>query len=730
MLILAACALAVTAQPAPTQNKPADKDKPASPAKPAPPEVLGGKTLHQWIERIKDRGDPSMRETAIRTVPFFGKPAAAAIPSLLSILENDRDASCRVHACLSLYALAEHIDDADVPRAVQVLGERVVEDPQAIVRFHAAIALGALGPKAVAAIPSLARKIEDPSSWELRRAIIAALSAIAADEKFGPRDNRAVSAIAGLLLSTENPERSGQVRVEAVMALGEMGRPADDKHYDLAMRALQKSLHDPEKPVQIWAQAALMRLDKATPEKLSALAQNLKVKDANVKFHAARALFALRNYGARAHIRDISDLLDDKDPIVVATAIEVLAGFGSDAKSVVPRLQQLVEQKDQTDYFRQAAREAIRQITGVKPAGGNEAGPAANGGARAKPPEGPPDEIGGKGLKQWVEDIAKSPDPSVRETAIRAVPYFGKPAKAAVAPLIALLKRSDRRYDPDASCRCHACLALSALAGAGLVEDPAEAVRALSDRVDNDPQAIVRYYAVIALGSFGPKAAPAIPSLVNRIHDPNSWELRRAAVSVLGVVAIPEDKSAPDPRAVTAIARLLLSNDGWERSTEVRMEAVMALGGMGRPVGQQEFLLSLHALQKSASTEEPDKGVRVWARVAVMAVENKVTKEGLDDVAGYLGPKNKDALAKVHALRALGAMGKEAKPKIPDIIKAMDDKDAMVSATAIDVLGELGSAAQEAIGPLEKLRDKEGQTGYFKDLIKTAIDNINNPRKR
>jgi HEAT repeat protein len=726
MLILAACVLAAVAQPAPTQSKPADKDKPASPQKPAPPEVLGGKTLEQWIGQITNGHDPSVRETAIRTVPFFGKPAKAAVPALLKVVENDPDASCRVHACLSLYALAEHITDADVSRAVPVLSRVVAEHPQAIVRFHAAIAVGALGPKAVAAIPSLASRIEDPSSWELRRAIVASLSAIAADEKFGP-DGRAVSAIAGLLLNTENPERSGQVRMEAVMALGEMGRPGDDKHYDLAMRALQKALHDADKPVQIWAQAALMRLDKATPEKLSALAQNLKVKDANVKFHAARALLALRNNGARDHIPDIAALLDDKDPIVVATAIEVLAGFGSAAKSAVPRLQQLVEQKEQTDYFRQAARAAIKEITGVKPAGGNEAGPAANGGARAKPPEGPPDEIGGKSLKQWVEDISKSPDPSVRQTALQAVPYFGKPAKSAVGPLIALLKRSDRRYDLDASCRCYACLALSALAGAGYVVDDkeaADAVKALSDRVDNDPQAIVRYYAVIALGSFGTRAAAAIPSLVNRIHDSNSWELRRAVVSVLGVVAIPADKSAPDPRAVAAIANLLLGSENWERSTEVRMEAVMALGGMGRPVTQKEFLLSLHALQKSASGEELDKGVRVWARVALMAVD-KVTKEGLDEVAGYLGPKNKDAMAKVHALRALGAMGKEARPKIPDIIKAMDDKDAMVSATAIDVLGELGSLAQEAIGPLEKLRDKEGQTDYFKDLSKTAIDRIN-----
>jgi HEAT repeat protein len=639
---------------------------------------------------------------------------------LLKVVQNDSDASCRVHACITLYALADHMAEGDVPQAVRILSERVAEDPQAIVRFHAALAVGALGTKATAAIGSLANRAEDPSSWELRRMVVSSLASVAVDKKFGP-DGRAVTAVANLLLSTENPERSGQVRLEAAKALGEMGRPAD-KQFALAMQALQKALHDPDKAVQIWAQTSLMKIDrdKLTAQSLSDLARHLKGNDAFVKFHAARALLSLRDEPlTRAHIPDIAELLDDKEPLVVANAVEVLAGFGTHAKEAVPALRRVAEKKDQLDVIKQAAKAAIDQINGVKPAAAsNDAEPVKTGSPAKQPP--PPDEIAGKTLKQWMADLHHA-DPSVREMAIQAVTYFGKPSKAAVPALVDVLKKNDR----DAACRVHAAIALSALAGAGYVENATEAVKALSDRADQDPQAIVRYHVVTALGSFGPRANAAIPSLVNRIHDPNSWELRRAVVTSLRAIAF-DDKIGPDERAVTAIANLLLSNG--EKSAEVRMEAVMTLGALGRPAHPNALRLAVQALRKSSSAEgESNTGVRIWAGVALMALD-KVTKEGLDQAASHL--KGKDTMAKVQALRALGAMGKDAQSKIPDIINLLDDKDPMVVANAVDVLGEFGSLAEKAVPQLERIAEKKDQTDYLKRLAKAAIDQINNDKPK
>jgi HEAT repeat protein len=156
------------------------------------------------------------------------------------------------------------------------------------------------------------------------------------------------------------------------------------------------------------------------------------------------------------------------------------------------------------------------------------------------------------------------------------------------------------------------------------------------------------------------------------------------------------------------------------------MAAVMSLGAMGRPALASEFGLSRQALEKAK--RDSDKSVQIWAAVALMAVD-RVTKEGLTDVARHLGPKEKDGMAKVTAMRALGAMGKEAKPRIPDIINLVDDDDPLIAATAIDVLGQLGSVARDAIPALKKVTEKKDQTVYFKDAANAAIALIDGPAK-
>src|SRR5262249_44336705 len=161
-----------------------------------------------------------------------------------------------------------------------------------------------------------------------------------------------------------------------------------------------------------------------------------------------------------------------------------------------------------------------------------------------------------------------------------------------------------------------------------------EAVQVLGERADNDAQSIVRYHAVLALGSFGSSASPAIPHLVNRIRDAQSWEVRQAVVTTPGTLATPSGGfGAPDSRAATAIANLLLS-EYPEKSGQVRMSAVMALGQMGRPTNPNELRLSTQALQHVVSRDY-DPAVRIWARVALMAVGG-VTREGLDEVCRTL----------------------------------------------------------------------------------------------
>jgi len=101
--------------------------------------------------------------------------------------------------------------------------------------------------------------------------------------------------------------------------------------------------------------------------------------------------------------------------------------------------------------------------------------------------------------------------------------------------------------------------------------------------------------------------------------------------------------------------------------------------------------------------------------------------------------KGKDVMEKVTALRALGAMGKEARPKVPDIAELLDDKDPIVIATVLDVLAGLGSPASGAVRSLEKFierleKDKEPknkeQNEYFLKAAKYAIEQINGKPKK
>jgi HEAT repeat protein len=721
--IAAAILLAVAAGPVLAQGPSSEK--------PAAPTRFSGKTLEQWVAEIK-HGDPGRREAAIRIVPYFGKAAAVeAVPALLTVLKNDPDASCKVHAALTMTVLAPHVKDADASEAVKVLISRLELDQQAIVRLHVVWALGAFGPEASAAIPILIRHIHDPLSWELRQAALNSLASVSRGAGRAGPDKDAIAAVAKLITSSD--EKSGQVRLAAVNALHVLGKgKPEEKELALTKAALTKATRDADNSVAIWAWVALMALDKVSESGLSEVVRYLKDKDSMVRVAAVMALGSLGADG-KAKMNDIIDRLDDSDPLVVAAAVEVLGGFGKDATPAVTALRRVMERRDHGEFFRHAVAVALKNITGVEEK--VTPSPAPGSGSVRKPPD--PTEISGRTLDQWIKEI-ENPDPSVQEMAMRVVPYFGAKSRAATSALIARLKERDpaRR---DIASRAHAVLALAAIADHVSEEEAARAVKAITDTLDNDSQAIMRYHAATALGVYGPRAASAVPSLLHRIPDRSSWEVRQAVIAALSNIvdagngAGGQKKAPPDGRVIVAIANRLRSDD--ENSGAVRMMAVMVLGSLGRPAGQQEVLLEISALQKAGSTD-PDKTVQIWADVALMAID-KVTDKGLNDVARHLA-KGKDVAARLTAARALGAMGKEAKSKVGDIAKMLDDDDPTIMAGALDVLAGFGPDAKDAIPAIRRFAEKldknttltKPQRDYFKDMAKAAIEEIEGAPKK
>jgi HEAT repeat protein len=721
LVIAAACLFAVAAGPALAQS-PSSK-------RPAAPTEIAGKKLAKWIDEISSH-DPAVREAAIRTVPNFGQPAAdnpKTVKALIEILQGDRDIACRVYACLSLSVFGEHLPADSAAKAVEELIRKANPEyeTQAIVRLHAVLALGSFGPQAADAIPVLVRRAADPISWEMRQAAILSLASVAPDKMVGP-DANAVGALAKIL-SPANPntaERSSRVRLAAVMALRILGQPKDGNALEQAREALRRAIKDPDKTVAVWARAGEMVVDPqtneaVTKERLKGITDCLDDKDVSVKVAAASALGALGR-DAEPSIPRIIELLNDPDPVVLATAIDVLAAFKGAAKGAETALRDVMQKKDQREYFQRAAHRALKEVTGKEPPALPPPPPPPTSSSLSKPPD--PKEIEGKTLDQWIKEISNR-DPSVQEMAMQVVPYFGKKSAAATKALV------ERTKGGDIACKAHAILALGAIADHLHDKDATEAVKALIEMIDND-QAILRYHAVVALGAFGSKANQAVSALSNRINDPNSWELRMASVSALASVADSE-KSGPSPQAVVAIAKRL--GPGVESSAQVRMMCVMALGTLGRPADPRAMREAANALT-SAWKGDRDKSVQIWSVVALMAVD-KVSDKGLDELAKYL--KDKDVMTRCTAAQALGAMGKEGKPKWPILIGMLDDKDPLAVATAIDVLAGLGDVVHEAVPALKKLMDDvdkrpnitKEQLAYLKDAAKSAVEKIDGRKK-
>ena len=76
---------------------------------------------------------------------------------------------------------------------------------------------------------------------------------------------------------------------------------------------------------------------------------------------------------SKPRVGELANLLKDSDPLVVATALDVLAGLGSTASAAIPKIKEFRDKidqhegfnKDQREYFKKAADFTIDKINGV-----------------------------------------------------------------------------------------------------------------------------------------------------------------------------------------------------------------------------------------------------------------------------------------------------------------------------------------------------------------------------
>jgi HEAT repeat protein len=300
-------------------------------------------------------------------------------------------------------------------------------------------------------------------------------------------------------------------------------------------------------------------------------------------------------------------------------------------------------------------------------------------------------EVGGKNLKQWLEDL-KNQDASVREEAIRALVYFRQDWPRIIQPLVERLQ-----HDTDSSPRVRAAIAL------GMIDVPkgvetSKVVQALSLRLLEDPQSIVRYYSAATLLNFGDDAREALAGLNKGAADPATWEIRHACVIALRAAGH-DSQGTPIKSAELALLKAL-----HDPTYQVRLEAIMTIGALGRPDDVQLGLMIKQGLQDRLVDRDPT--VKIWAYTALMALDETIDKKHLQAVSKFLkgsdkvNDKNNAMKVRLNAARALGTLGDKARDAAPALVEALDDKETQVVGTAAWALTRMGGLSGPSKGAL------------------------------
>jgi len=323
---------------------------------------MEGRTLAQWIKEIPSR-DRSKGDHAIRMVVGFGPDRAIeAAPALIHELK-ERGSLASMDGIDAMAALgfilggAADPDPAIVKDAVAVLS-KLLADRQSLVRQRAAEALGKIGPAAHSAIPLLLGVIRDPNSWETRQAAAAALGSIALDRN--GKTPPPPEVIDRLKRTLTDP--AGAVRLAAVKALAALAAAAQPEEKLDVLRSIQATAASKtEEPVvRIWALLGVMYVSNEVGEEhVTAIAAFLKHPDMSARTHAANAL-AFIGPKAKTAIPALVAVLDDKDEVVLA-AVDALARLSTEP---LPALQELSGDTNRSAAIRQAAQHAVDLITG------------------------------------------------------------------------------------------------------------------------------------------------------------------------------------------------------------------------------------------------------------------------------------------------------------------------------------------------------------------------------
>jgi HEAT repeat protein len=326
---------------------------------------IEGKTLDRW-EKDLIHTDPSVQEKAISVIPAYGAAASHLVPKLVLRVKDPRsDVGPKLKAIIALGVM--EIDDKDVSDVVKALAGVLEDDTsQHAMKLNAAMVLTRFGPEGRAAIGPLVGTIGDTGSWQIRKVSLMALRHIAIDASTGP-DPRATSA----LHRTVRLDPAYQVRVEAVQALGIMGRCSNTKLHQEVIETLESlatapdKVKDPNRVIAMSATLSLIALEKEPPGAKKQIVNALGSNDLELR---GQTVLALGAFGKKAKpfVGDLLPLLDDKDYGVAVSTCWALAMIGDKNVKVMDALKKVMENDKADPRVREQARRATEELKAIE----------------------------------------------------------------------------------------------------------------------------------------------------------------------------------------------------------------------------------------------------------------------------------------------------------------------------------------------------------------------------
>jgi hypothetical protein len=358
---------------------------PDKPAKVDPKESrkfkVGGKNFDEWAKDLRN-SDPAIVENAIRTVVLYGDLAKGeALEIIVAKLNprkyNNLDTSIKVNVLIAIGIIG--VDSTTSDDAVDAL-IRALTDEQAIVRFHAALTLGAIGHDGAKATDKLLLKMKDPSTWEVRKACARALASVATpfkETKFP--ESRVIEGLRHRAFW----DPCFQVRLEALQSLIVLGppggTPTEQGRFIDSLKTIAKREYfnrdrkeKEDKTVRLWADVAVMRMERAVvkekekfqkghAKRLDDIGNRLTDPILGVKCQAARAIGQMGPY-AKSQVERLADILgEEKDPIMIGWTVWALANIGKAAKPAIPALEKLYK-SSKDEGFKLTVEDAIKHI--------------------------------------------------------------------------------------------------------------------------------------------------------------------------------------------------------------------------------------------------------------------------------------------------------------------------------------------------------------------------------